>query len=75
MFEYKKSWYAFGIIKRIYYSKNSIWLVDFTDNSTHRLLDCSLSDFKYTSDRCAYVRAKEESYRIKDTLDYVIFET
>lgn len=75
MFEYKKPWYAFGIIKRIYYSKNSIWLVNFTDNSTHRLLDCSLSDFKYSSDRYAYVRAKEESYRIKDTLDYVIFET
>ena len=74
MFEYNKPWYAFGIIKRIYYSKNSIWLVDFTNSETHRLLDCSLKDFKYNSDRRAYVKAKEESYHIKDTLDYIIFE-
>jgi len=75
MFEYKKPWYAFGIIKRIYYSKNSIWLVDFIDNSTQRLIDCSLNDFKSNSDKTAYIRAKDESYRINDTLDYVIFVT
>jgi hypothetical protein len=74
MYEYNKPWYAFGIVKKIYYSKNCIWLVEFTDKSTERLLDCSLSNFKYTSDRSAYIRAKEESYRIKDTLDYVVFE-
>ena len=75
MYQYNKPWYVFGIIKRIYYSKHSIWLVEFTDKSTQRLLDCSLNDYKYSSDRSAYVKAKEESYRIKDSLDYVVFET
>lgn len=74
MFEYKKPWYVFGIVKKIYYSKNCIWLVDFTNSKTERLLDCSLNDFKYNSDRTAYIKAKDESYRIKDTLDYVVFE-
>jgi len=74
MFEYKKPWYVFGIVKKIYYSKNCIWLVDFTNSKTERLLDCSLNDFKYNSDRTAYIKAKNESYRIKDTLDYVVFE-
>jgi len=74
MFEYKKPWYVFGIVKKIYYSKNCIWLVDFTNSKTERLLDCSLNDFKYNSDRTAYIKAKDKSYRIKDTLDYVVFE-
>ena len=74
MYSYNKPWYSFGIIKRIYYSKHCIWLVDFVDGETQRLFDCSLDDFKYNADRNAYMKAKDESYLVKDVLDYLVFD-
>lgn len=56
MYEYKKPWYKFGIIKRIYYSKS--YVVEFTNGSKKYLYECKIDDFYYNSDRTAYVNAK-----------------
>ena len=57
MYEYKKPWYKFGIIKRIYYSKS--YVVEFTNGSEKYLYECKIDDFYYNSDRTAYVNAKK----------------
>lgn len=57
MYEYKKHWYVFGIIKRIYYSK--YYIIEFTNGTTKYLHNCKLDEFKYNSDRTAFVEAKK----------------
>ena len=62
MYEYNKPWYVFGIIKKIYYSKNLGWIVLFTNNETKALIDCALEDFKNSSDRTAYINAENNIF-------------
>jgi hypothetical protein len=72
MYEYNKPWYAFGIIKKIYYSKHRVWLIDFTNGTNKRLRDCKLDDFYYSYDKNAFMKAYEASDSVLDQLDYLI---
>jgi len=66
MYEYKKPWYSFGIIKKIYYSKYHEWLVELTNGTFKYLRDCRLEDFYYSSDKSAYLKAINNIHNLDD---------
>lgn len=72
MYTYTKPWYAFGKIKKIYFSKYRVWLVEFKDGTIQRLRDCRLDELYYSYDRNAFVKAYEASNSVVDQMEYAI---